>query len=139
MEVVPRTLQLCPFLDRLRPLMVNITPEQVSEAEKTVHYLYTKFQPIYGSIQAELGVSPEYFLEVLVVRLVQQIQTANNTTEKKFYNSDVSSLKRMSADKDGGITMELENIPYWSFACTGVSLDAIHFDTSKVINPSEMS
>lgn len=51
MEVVSRDIELCPFLDSLKPLMIDISSEQVREVEKTIHYLYTKFQPIYAVLQ----------------------------------------------------------------------------------------
>jgi hypothetical protein len=126
---VDREILQCPFIESLRSLFIDITPDQIRETEKTIHYLYTKFQPIYSVLKEKFGVDEEQFLLALTHRLVARIQESIVNPARKFFNKDVTSLKQMTTREDGSIHMELENIPYWAFACTGVSLDEVQMKT----------
>lgn len=94
--MVDREIVQCSFIESLRSLFLDISPEQIRETEKTIHYLYTKFHPIYSVLNQKFGVSEKDFLSALTKRLVARIQESNVNPTRKFFNKDVTSLKQMT-------------------------------------------
>lgn len=107
----------------INELCFNLNSEYVWEniAEQIVYtwkYLQEKYEKSRWKLNT-YGVSPEEITKACTQRLLEQVQEASKNW-RKLINGRVASLLKYEND-----TLHMQEIPYYSFACSNVSLDQV--------------
>jgi hypothetical protein len=124
-SVEKREFVNCPYKkDLIEKHFTWLSSSQIEHVEETLNFLFTKLSPLFPKLEEIFWLGTYDVLAGISARLSWQIQEATQSG-RKFTNGTIWSLK--SIDRYGN--MALEEIPYWAFWSTNVSLDHIKYQT----------
>lgn len=95
------------------------------EIEKTIDFLNSKMENLFPILIEKFWISEKYFLEKIFERLAYQLKEAKSSG-RKYTNGKVVSLQKIQDNGD----FVVEEIPYFAFGSTNVSLDFVSFDVN---------
>lgn len=119
-----RNIEKSEFWEHILSKFFNETDEQMKfEVIRTLNFLNSKMENLFPILEEKFWISKKYFLEKIFERLSDQLKEAQNSG-RKFTNWTVVSLKKI--EENGNFI--IEEIPYFAFGSTNVSLDKIFFE-----------